>query len=132
MSFPFETEINESDQNDYQPVREYEYDFQTGQLTGKIVEGLEAIKVWVYLALNSARYQHVIYSWNYGNDLEELIGTSHTHDYLDTELPRLIEDCLLINRHIKSITDMELTLIDDKLAGSFTVNTDYGKVDMNV
>lgn len=132
MSFPFEIELNEAETSDYKTAKEYEFDFRTGQLTGKIVEGLEAVKVWVYLALNSPRYKHVIYSWNYGNDLEELIGTSHTQSYLDTELPRLIEDCMLVNKHIKSISDMELTITDDKLTGSFTVNTDYGKVDINV
>lgn len=27
--------------------KEYEIDFKTGQLTGRIVEGLEAIKIWI-------------------------------------------------------------------------------------
>ena len=29
--------------------KEYEIDFKTGQLTGRIVEGAEAIKVWIWL-----------------------------------------------------------------------------------
>ena len=33
--------------------REYGIDFQTGRLTGRIVEGIEAIKVWVWNCLHS-------------------------------------------------------------------------------
>lgn len=132
MSFPYEAEVSEEELLANTSYKEYEYDFYKGQLTGKIVEGLEAVKVWVYLTLNTPRYQHLIYSWDYGNDFQALIGTAHTQSYLDTELPRLIEDCMLVNKHIKSITDVELTMADDRLTGSFTVNTDYGKVDINV
>ena len=46
--------------------REYGIDFATGQLTGKIVEGLEAIKVWVWLCLHTERFRHAIYSADYG------------------------------------------------------------------
>ena len=33
----------------------------------KIVEGNEAIKIWIYKALQTPRYQYVIYSWDYGS-----------------------------------------------------------------
>ena len=41
--------------------REYGINFQTGQLTGKIVEGVEAIKVWIWLCLHTERFRQAIY-----------------------------------------------------------------------
>ena len=43
--------------------KEYGIDFNTGQLTGRIVEGIEAIKVWVWLCLRTQRFRYPIYSW---------------------------------------------------------------------
>ena len=42
--------------------KEYEIDFNTGQLTGRIVEGKEAIAVWIWLVLQTSRYRYYIYS----------------------------------------------------------------------
>ena len=38
--------------------KEYGIDFKTGQLTGEIVEGLEAVKVWIWLVLQTPRYRY--------------------------------------------------------------------------
>lgn len=40
---------------------DYEIDFNTGRLTGGIVEGVEAIKVWIWLALQIERYRFPIF-----------------------------------------------------------------------
>lgn len=55
-------------------IREYELDFKTGRLTGRIVEGVDALCVWAYLALKAKRYRWVIYSWQYGEEYTNLIG----------------------------------------------------------
>ena len=34
-------------------IKEYELDFETGKLTGRIVTGVDAICVWAYLALKA-------------------------------------------------------------------------------
>ena len=36
--------------------KEYEYDSQEGKLTGKLLEGKEALKMWIYKALLTKRY----------------------------------------------------------------------------
>ncbi len=118
-----ETEIEET-----KPPKEYEIDFVTGQLTGKIVEGLAAIKIWIWLALQIPRYRYYIYSWDYGNEYEDLIGQGYTEEYIETEALRITEDCLLINEHIQSITDFTTTVVNEKLTISFTANTIYGEI----
>lgn len=131
MSFPFMAAESEGTE-EYSISKEYQIDFATGQLTGTLVEGLEAIRIWAFLAINTARYRYDIYSWDYGCEIEDMIGQSLTQEYLDTEIPRVIEECLMVNPHIKSISNISIALIDDKLSGSFTINTDYGEAEINV
>ncbi len=131
MAFPFETEEVEVEESLKIP-KEYEIDFTTGQLTGKIVEGVEAIKVWIYNALRTARYRYNIFSWDYGSEVEELIGHSYSQEYLNVEARRMVEDCLLINENITSITGFSISLVNDKLNANFTANTLLGEVKINV
>lgn len=112
--------------------KEYEIDFNTGQLTGRTVEGLEAIKVWIWLALKTARYRYCVYSWDYGSELEDLIGQGYSADYIVAEAQRMVEDCLLINSDIKSITNFTVNTKNDQLNISFTVDTLYGSISMQL
>lgn len=111
---------------------EYEYDFQEGKLTGKMIEGKEALKIWIYKALLTNRYIYPIYSWDYGQDLEELIGQGYQTDFIKSEVERRIQECLMINEHIKGCHNFDISLINDKLQISFTVNTTFGEVAINV
>lgn len=128
--FPFDTE-EEISQESAVPV-EFEIDYGTGQLTGRMVEGLEAIKVWIFLALKTPRYEHVIYSWDYGSELETLIGKSYPKEYMESEVKGILEDCLLVHEHIKSISKVEVTTDGDALTVEFTANTTYGEININV
>ena len=110
--------------------REYEIDYETGQLTGKIVEGLEAIKVWIWLVLRIPRYRYLLFSWDYGNEYESLIGKSYSEEYLQAEAKRMTEDCLLMNEYITSIENFSASFIEETLNLSFTVNTKYGAVEI--
>jgi hypothetical protein len=132
VSFPFETDEKITVEETITIPREYEIDYETGQLTGKIVEGSEAIKVWIYVALKTPRYRYNIYSWDYGHELEDLIGKSYTHEYIAAEAKRLIEDCLSVNPYIINISNFIVNQIDDVTSILFTANTLFGEVDMIV
>lgn len=108
--------------------KEYEIDYKTGQLTGRIVEGKEAIKVWIWLALHTPRYRHYIYTWDYGSEFEDLIGQGYTEEYIAAETLRMTEDCLLINENIQSITEFGINMAGDTLTISFTAGTIYGDI----
>lgn len=112
--------------------KEYEFDFNTGQLTGKILEGKEALKMWIYKTLLTPRYIYPIYSWDYGQDLEELIGQGYETDFIKSEVERRIQECLMINTHIKGCHSFDISLVNDTLQISFTVNTTFGEVAINV
>lgn len=132
MAFPFETDDEIQSEETLKVPREYEIDFTTGQFTGKIVEGADAIKVWIYNALRTPRYRYNIFSWDYGNELEDLIGESYTDEYIQIEAKRIVEDCLLINEYITSIGDFSISVSEDKINLNFTANTPYGEVEIDV
>lgn len=53
MMFPFaDTESDDITEEEYVP-KEYGIDFKTGQLSGKIVEGVDALMVWCWIALHT-------------------------------------------------------------------------------
>lgn len=115
-------------------IREYGLDFKSGRLTGKIVEGVDALCVWAYLALKAKRYRWVIYSWGYGDEVYELIGNSYSEEYLRSECRRYMEECLFENEHITGIEDLEVSQIKDVLHIKFRMITDVGskEVEMDV
>ncbi len=129
--FPFNIDIDEDggeEEADKEPC-EYGIDFSTGQLTGKKVYGLEAIKVWIYLALGTPRYRMEHHSWDYGHELEELIGLTPDEDYIMSTAKCMIEECLQQNKHILGISDFIGRIEDDNLICTFTVETDLGDVE---
>jgi len=115
-------------------IREYGLDFKSGRLTGKIVEGVDALCVWAYLALKAKRYRWVIYSWGYGDEVYDLIGNSYSKEYLRSECRRYMEECLFENEHITGIEDLEVSQIKDVLHIKFRMVTDVGskEVEMDV
>lgn len=123
-------EIVEELVEDKKTPREYGIDFATGQLTGEIVEGLEAIRVWIWMALQAPRYRYYVYTWDYGNEFDSLIGQGYTEEYINAEAQRLTEECLLVNDDIQELSDFNISMSGDKLSISFLVNTIYGEIEM--
>ena len=105
--------------------REFGIDFSTGQLTGTIVEGVEAIKVWIYLALKIARYRYFICSWQYGNEIEDLYGQGYSTEHLESEISRMVEECLLENEYIDTVTVDDMVYIGGKIRAKVTATTVY-------
>ena len=113
-------------------IREYEIDFTTGQLTGRIVEGVDALCVWAYLALKARRYSWLIYSWSYGEEYTNLIGYSYSQEYLQSEVQRYLEECLFENEHITGVNELEVSHIKDKLYIKFKLITDVGSKEVEL
>lgn len=132
MLYPFVDIPEEMEGQETQPYREYGLDFETGQVTGKIVEGLEAVKVWVWLALQTPRYRYYVYSWNYGQEYEDLIGKGYSRDYILSELERMTEECLMVNPYVTGIKDFSAEFEEEKVTVMFTILTDFGDEEVSV
>ena len=121
-------EVEEAEETIY---REYELDFRTGQLTGRVVEGIAAVRVWAYLALRTARYRFEQYSWDYGNEFDELIGEVADPEYVELEAQRMAEECLMQNPYILGLSEFECEAVGDMLKMKMTVETKFGEVEVD-
>ena len=111
--------------------REYGIDFDTGELTGEIVEGIEAIKVWAWNCIKSERYRYAIYSWQYGTEYEQYIGQTVSDEYLQNDCYTETQEALMVNPYITGIDDFEAEIDKDRLHISFTLNTVLGSTEVS-
>lgn len=112
------------------PPQEYEIDFETGQMTGRKVSGVEAIKVWAWFALQVARYRYRQFTWNYGTEAEDLIGKNYGVDYEISELQRYITECLTVHPNVTEVSDFVTSFEGTTLTAKFTLVTDFGATTM--
>lgn len=112
-----------------QPSLTYKLDFERKRITGKI-DDEEAIMQLVMKILYTERYAYVIYSSQYGVELDRLIGKDY--DFIVSDLERTITEALLADDRILSITNFvaEQTAID-RMSVTFTVNSVVGSVNIN-
>ncbi len=96
-----------------------------------IVEGLEAVKAWAYHVLKTQRYRYLAFSWSYGHELENLIGSTFSENAKRAEVKRYLEEALL-NSYITGIEGVEIESTSDEVKTSFTAVTIYGAVIINV
>lgn len=112
------------------PPREWGFDFETGKMTGEVVTGVEAIKVWAWFALQVKRYRYRQFSWNYGTEAEDLIGKNYGVDYEISELKRYITECLTVHPNVEDVTDFETEFDGTTMTARFTLVTDFGSANM--
>jgi hypothetical protein len=89
-------------------------------------DGLEAVKQAIYKILNTERYRHEIYSWNYGVELEDLFGMPKPYVY--PELKRRITEALLQDDRITAVDDFAFTSQRGNVTATFTVYTVFGEL----
>lgn len=70
-----------------------------GTPSAGMVDGLDAMKQAIFLALSTERFRHEVYSWDYGIEIDSLIGQSHT-PYLQSQLIHAIESALIVDDRI--------------------------------
>lgn len=93
-----------------------------------IVEGREAVKVWIWRALRTPRFQYEIHTWAYGSEFETLLGQAYSDSVKTAEAPRYLRECLLINPYIKEVRDIAVSFEAAKLTVQGTAVTIYGEV----
>lgn len=99
---------------------------ETGDRINGYTDDLEAVKQSVDLILSTERYQFIIYSWDYGVELLDLIGKPMP--YVMSEIPRRITEALTTDNRIVDVTDFEFTKKGKQLHTKFTVVTNVGNI----
>lgn len=91
-------------------------------------DGLEAMQQVIHKILNTERYQHIIYSWNFGIELLDLYGEPVTYVY--PELERRITEALVQDDRIESVDNFEFDTSEKRtVKATFTVHTIFGNVE---
>lgn len=135
--FPF-TGYSDEYEEELPLFEEYAWDFEQDKFiydgNGRhlTVQGKEAVKVWIYKALKTERYQYLVYSWGYGIELKPFIGKVMSVQERLSELKRVIVECLMVNPYIKSIDSIEFVNEGDTVQGYITLTTVYGEVEVSV
>lgn len=75
---------------------------------------------------------YYIYSDEYGQEFEDLIGKQYSEGYTNSELERMTEECLCVNPYIEGITDFECVKKDEKIMLSFKLITTLGEQEAEI
>jgi len=105
------------------PSRTWKLDLEARRVTGTI-DGLEAVKQAVFKLLQTARYRFEIYSFQYGHELERLIGTSPV--FLQSEVSRFLQETLLQDERILGVEQLQVSAAGENLLVKFTVVSHAG------
>lgn len=98
----------------------------TGRISS-MIDGSDSILQSVYKALDTEKYGYAIYGWTYGLDMEPFVGQEL--DYIQTNLQKYIEDCLLVDDRILSIANFKVEQQDiDSCLITFDLETTEGYI----
>lgn len=109
-----------------QPTKTFKLNIGNQTITG-YADNLEAMKQAIYLILNVERYENLIYSWNYGVELQDLFGKEI--NFVLPELKRRITESLLQDSRITSVEDFTFETMKGKVLVGFKVVTIYGEIE---
>ena len=105
--------------------RTYRIDTKNDVISG-YVDDLKALEQTIYLILSTERYEHIIYSWDYGIELLDLYGKPMP--YVMSELPRRVTEALKRDARVDKVTDFTFEKHGKILLVSFTVVSKFGNI----
>ena len=104
----------------------YKLNIEKNVIEGKC-EGIEAIKQTIYCILNTERFEYLIYSWDYGIEIKNLIGEQST--YVIPELERVIKEALMQDDRIEDIKEFTFNKTSkNEITVIFKVITSIGDI----
>lgn len=111
--------------------RTYRIDFERKRVGG-MIDGKEAVVQAIWKILSTTRFAHFIYDDQYGQDIFRKINDSGlTPDYIEADMPVMVEEALLYDERITGISDFSYRIISgDSVHISFIADTIYGELDI--
>ena len=106
-------------------------DLEKKRIYGKI-DGKEAVIQAIWKNLSTCRFAYLIYDDFYGSDIFYKINDNDlTPEYLDSDLPVMVEEALLIDNRVLGVANFKYDIVDcDSVHVSFTALTIYGEVNI--
>ena len=97
-----------------------------------LVTGLEAVKGWAWRALMTARYRYSCYSWDYGCELENLVGQPYREDTRQAEAVRYVREALEVCPYITAVRAQVEGFDGSTLHMAADITTVYGEASIHV
>lgn len=107
------------------PSRTLKMDHDYKTINGTI-DQIQAVEQAVFLILTTERYQWLIFSWDYGVELQNLIGKDP--EYCIPEIERRIREALLQDGRITAVENFQFELNKRKVLTTFTVISIFGEI----
>lgn len=111
------------------PSKTYKIDWEAGRIDG-FIDGKDAVKQAIDLAITTERYLWGIYSWNYGSEIYTLIGKSDA--YAMSEMKRMIQDALSPDSRITETSGFNFKAERGNVTCQFTAKTTVGEINATV
>ncbi len=108
------------------PSKTYRIDFNKNRAKG-IFNEINALTQSIYKILVTKRYKYEIYDWNYGIEIDDLIGMPKP--YVKIEIEKRITDALSIDDRILEVYDFQFfDIVNDKcsLGVKFIIKSIFG------
>lgn len=112
-----------------QPSNTYRLLYDNKRFSG-CVDNLKAYEQAVYKILQTERYAHLIYSWNYGIELKDLFG--QPIPYVIPELERRITEALMADDRTEKVSNFEFDTSNHGVVHvKFVATSIYGETEIN-
>jgi len=124
--------VQELEQESSQPSRTYRYSTDR-QGRGRILargsaDGLEAVEQYISKTLRTPRFRCLVYDNQYGSELKNtIIAGDVTPEYIESELPWLVEDALLVDDRIFEVYGFSFSFEHEEAHIRFTAVTVFGE-----
>ena len=109
------------------PSKTFRLNHNNLTVTGTI-DQIQAVEQAVFLFLNVERYQWLIFSWNYGVELHNLIGKDP--EYCLPEIERRVREALLQDDRITTVQDFQFEINKKQVLATFTVVSIFGEINV--
>ena len=128
MSVIIPIPIAEVEQEQEQPSRTYRLDFARGRIfAAGSTDGLDAANQFIKKTLLTPRFRCLIYDNQYGSEIKQtIIAGDVSSEYIETELPRLVKDALLVDSRILDVYDFSLSFDREYARIKFKADTIFG------
>lgn len=114
------------------PTKTHRMELYEGNYILGFVDSLKAMEQAIYKIIRTERYKYIIYSWNYGIELEDLLGMPV--EYCVVELERRISEALLQDNRITAVNGFEFDTESERgtvLIKKFIAETVFGEIQIN-
>lgn len=118
--------VGSVEQEKAQPSLTYRLDPDRKRIVGR-VDKLDAVNQAIRKALITPRFRCLVYGNQYGSEIKEtVIAGDASREYIETDLPRLVKDALLVDSRILDVYAFSFAFSDEQVLIKFTADTIFG------